>query len=414
MTRITKPLTNTGIKQAKAKDKEYNLSDGGGLMLRIRPTGSKLWLFNYYHPLTNKRKNISFGLYPEVTLAQARVKRDDARSLLADNVDPKSHKETAHQNAVSAHSCTLEHVAKKWFNVKKSSISSDYGDDVWRSLTLHIFPRIGKCPIDQLTAVQTIECLRPIAAKGSLETVKRLCQRLNEIMTFAVNTGLTHANPLSGIKAAFQSPVSKNMPTIEPKQLPKLMATVSMAQIKLTTRCLLEWQLHTMVRPSEAAGTQWDEIDFQNKLWNIPSHRMKKKRDHTVPLSNECLALLEFMRPISGNRVHVFPGDRKPSTHMNSQSVSVALIRMGYKNTLVAHGFRSIASTAMNDELFNSDMIEACLAHVDANTVRRAYNRTDYIEQRRELMQWWSNYITKAACNNSITTSMNILDLQES
>ena len=414
MTRITKPLTNTEIKQAKAKTKEYNLSDGGGLMLRIRPTGSKLWLLNYYHPLTKKRKNISFGLYPEVTLAQARAKREDARSLLADSIDPKSHKQAAHQSALSAHNCTLEHIARKWFDVKKASISSDYADDVLRSLTLHIFPALGKCPIDKLTAVQTIECLKPIASKGSLETVKRLCQRLNEIMTFAVNTGLTSTNPLSGIKAAFQSPVSKNMPTIEPQQLPKLMASVSIAQIKITTRCLLEWQLHTMVRPSEAAGTQWDEIDFKNRLWNIPSHRMKKKREHVVPLSNESIALLEFMRSISGNRVHVFPGDRNPTSHMNSQSVSVALIRMGYKNILVAHGFRSIASTAMNEQLFNSDMIEACLAHVDANTVRRAYNRADYIEQRRELMQWWSNFISKAAGNNTITASMNILNLQES
>lgn len=408
MTRITKPLTNTQIKQAKPRDKEYNLSDGGGLMLRIRPTGSKLWLFNYYHPLTKKRKNISFGLYPEVSLAQARVKREDARSLLADNIDPKSHKEEAHLNAVSAHSRTLEHIAQKWFDVKRTNISIDYANDVWRSLTLHIFPSIGECPIDKIDAVQTIECLKPIAAKGSLETVKRLCQRLNEIMTFAVNTGLTHANPLSGIKAAFQSPVTKNMLTIEPRQLPELMSAVSIAQIKLTTRCLFEWQLHTMVRPSEAAGTRWDEIDAEKRLWNIPSYRMKKKRAHTVPLSNECIALLKFMRPISGNRVHVFPGDRNPNTHMNSQSVNVALNRMGYKDVLVAHGLRSIASTAMNENLFNRDMVEVCLAHVDSNTVRRAYNRTEYIEQRRELMQWWSSYITQASGNNSITATVNL------
>jgi hypothetical protein len=216
MAKITKPLTNTEVTQAKPKDKEYNLSDGGGLALRVKPNGTKTWLFNYYHPYTNKRNNISFGTFPVVTLKKAREARDNCKTLLALDVDPISHRENTKRQLQQEHSNTLQKVATEWFAVKEASLTPAYAEDVFRSLVKHIFPSLGKTPISKVNAVDVIKELKPLAAAGSLETVKRLCQRLNEVMTFAVNTGVVNSNPLAGISKAFEAPTKKNMPTIIP------------------------------------------------------------------------------------------------------------------------------------------------------------------------------------------------------
>tara|TARA_R110001592_G_C13182613_1_gene751104 strand:+ start:214 stop:1470 length:1257 start_codon:yes stop_codon:yes gene_type:complete len=412
MARVAKKLTNTGVSQAKPKDKTYELSDGEGLILRIHTSGTKTWLFKYHTPHIKKRTNLTLGSYPEISLANARIKRAAAKDLLAKEIDPKEHRNEISRLNEIAHNNTLEHVASLWLNVKKTQVSEDHAKDTLRSLELHIFPSLGRIPIHKINAVKTIETIQPLAAKGSLETVKRLCQRLNEIMIHSVNTGLIHHNPLAGISKAFKAPSKNNMPSISPDQLPALMNALSKASIKLTTRFLIEWQLHTMLRPSEAAGTRWDEIDFVNELWNIPAERMKKKRPHTVPLTKQTLDLLEAIRPISGKSEYVFTGDRSFHKPMNSSTANMALKRMGYEGILVAHGMRSIASTAMNEEGFDPDVIEACLAHVDKNEVRAAYNRADYIERRKKVMCWWSNYIEKAATGNlSLATSKNGLSV---
>lgn len=404
MARITKPLTNTEIKQAKPKDKVYTLSDGGGLQLRVKPNGTKLWLFDYKRPYTKKRTCLSFGAYPDLSLAEARNKRDAARELLAKDIDPQEHRDETERSQKSAHGNTLEHVASNWLDVKKGDVSLSHAEDSWRSLELHIFPRLGKTPIHKITAIKAIDVIKPIAAKGNLETVKRLCQRLNEIMIYATNSGLIDSNPLSGISKAFQAPAKQHLPTLKPEELPLLMSTIPRARIKFTTRCLIEWQLHTMVRPNEAAGARWDEIDLANAVWKIPAERMKSKKPHTVPLSKQAISLLEQMQPISGHLEFVFPSDRNPKTHTNPQTANTALKRMGFDKQLVAHGFRSLASTTLNEEGFDPDIIEAALAHVGKNAVRNAYNRAEYIERRRPLMQWWSDHIDRAAMGNMSLT----------
>ncbi len=400
MARIAKPLTNTEVKQAKPKNKEYNLADGDGLALRVKINGSKLWLFNYSRPHTKKRANISLGSYPAVSLADARNRRKDARELLAQDIDPQEHKAEIEQAKRAEHANTLEHIAAQWFEIKKKKVTPNYAEDIWRSLTLHALPAIGKVPIHKIKAPAVIKALKPVAAKGSLETVKRVCQRLNEIMTFAVNTGLLDANPLAGIRQAFDAPDKKNLPALKPEELPELMKALCTASIKRTTRCLIEWQLHTMVRPSEAAGARWEEIDMDTALWRIPAERMKKKRPHTIPLSLQAVALLETMEPISSGREHVFPADRNPKTHTHEQTANMALKRMGFAGRLVAHGMRSIASTTLNEHGFDPDVVEAALAHVDGNEVRAAYNRSEYLERRRTMMNWWSEHIEQAATGN--------------
>lgn len=400
MARTTKPLTNTEVKQAKPRAKEFNLSDGDGLSLKVKPNGSKLWFFNYYRPHSKKRANLSFGSFPEVSLAQARSKRRNARELLTNDIDPQEHRDEQKRVNNIAHANTLEHISEKWLEIKKGSVSSSHAEDTWRSLELHIFPTLGKTPIHKINALKTIDAIQPIAAKGSLETVKRLCQRLNEVMVYAVNSGIIDANPLAGISKAFQNPIKKHLPTLKPDDLPLFMSTLSKANIKLTTRCLIEWQLHTMVRPSEAAGSRWEEIDLDNRIWSIPANRMKSKKPHIVPLTEQAISLLELMQPISSRSEFIFPSDRDPRKHTNSQTANTAIKRMGFDKQLVAHGLRSIASTVLNEEGFDPDTIEAALAHTGKDEVRNAYNRTDYLNRRKPVMAWWSEYIDKASNGN--------------
>lgn len=288
--------------------------------------------------IQKKRTSLSFGSYPSLSIAEARIKCAAARELLAKDIDPKEYRDDATRLSDIAHNNTLEHIAEKWLTIKKTTVSENHAIDTWRSLELHIFPTIGKVPIHKVTAIKTIEVIELIAAKGSLETVKRLCQRLNEIMVYAVNTGIISSNPLTGISKAFQVPVKQHLPTLSPEQLPQLMATLSKASIKLTTRCLIEWQLHTMVRPSEAAETRWSEINLETGLWDIPAERMKQKKAHTIPLTPQCLEILQVMQPISSRSDFVFPSDRNPRTHTNSSTANMALKRMGFDKQLVAHG----------------------------------------------------------------------------
>ena len=354
---------------------------------------------------TKKRTNLTLGAYPKITLAKARQKRTVAQDLLAQEIDPKEHKAQTALKETEAHNNTFKFVALQHHEVKKTSISSDHAKDVWRSIELHLLPRLGETPIHKLNAPTVIHALKPISAK-SLETVKRLCQRINEVMIFAVNTGLIHHNPLAGISKAFETPTKKNMPTLQPDELPDLMKALSIASIKLTTRCLIEWQLHTMVRPSEAAGTRWDEIDIEKALWIIPAERMKKRKAHTVPLTPQALGLLETIKPLTGQSEYVFTGDRNPRKPTNSSTANMAIKRMGFHGRLVAHGLRALASTTLNEQGFDPDVIESCLAHVDKNEVRAAYNRAEYIERRTKVMSWWSEHIEKAATGNmSLATS---------
>ncbi|EKF9615865.1 tyrosine-type recombinase/integrase [Vibrio cholerae] len=397
MPRQTKQLSATEVKNAKAKEKEYYLVDGQGLKLRVLPSGSKQWLFNYYRPTNGKRANLNLGRFPDVSLVQARKASLNAKELIAQGIDPQDERNRQQQAHKEIHEHTFVNVAKDWFAIKQHDVTPDYALDIWRSLELHIFPHISDKPVKAITAPEIIELLKPIEAKGSLETVKRLTQRLNEVMNFATNCGLIQANPLTGIKAAFKKPKKENMAALTPAELPELMGAIANASIKRTTRCLLEWQLHTMTRPAEASGARWDEINWKEKVWTIPAERMKKRREHRIPLTEQMLALLEVMKPISGHRDFIFPSDRDPKKPCNSQTANMALKRMGFAGRLVSHGLRSLASTTLNEQGFDPDLVEAALAHVDDNQVRSAYNHTDYLERRKPMMSWWSGHIEEAA-----------------
>ncbi|EPV6562765.1 integrase domain-containing protein [Klebsiella pneumoniae] len=393
MARTTRPLTNTEVLRAKALEKDLALHDGDGLFLIVKTSGKKLWRFRYQRPATKQRTMMGLGAFPALSLADARGLRADYLALLANGIDPQIQAEVAEEQQQIALDSIFSTVAANWFQLKSKSVTPDYAKDIWRSLEKDVFPSIGEIPVQQIKARTLVEALEPIKARGALETVRRLVQRINEIMIYAVNTGLIDANPASGVGMAFEKPKKQNMPTLRPEELPKLMRSLIMSNLSVSTRCLIEWQLLTLVRPSEASGTRWAEIDLDAKLWTIPAERMKAKREHVVPLSPQALEILEVMKPISAHREHLFPSRNDPKQSMNSQTANAALKRIGYGGKLVAHGLRSIASTAMNEAGLNPDVIEAALAHSDRNEVRKAYNRTTYLSQRKDLMNWWGNFI---------------------
>ncbi|WP_426248134.1 integrase domain-containing protein [Pseudomonas sp. TWR3-1-1] len=403
----TTRLSDRQLKAVKPKDKDYVLTDGDGLQLRVRVNRSMQWNFNYRHPVTKNRINMALGSYPEVSLAQARKKTVEARELLAQGIDPKAQRNELQEAKRAETEHTFENVATAWFELKKDSVTPAYAEDIWRSLTLHVFPSMKSTPLSEVNAPMVIKLLRPIEAKGSLETVKRVSQRLNEIMTYGVNSGMIFANPLSGIRAVFKKPKKENMAALPPDELPELMMEIANASIKRTTRCLIEWQLHTMTRPAEAATTRWADIDFDKRIWTIPPERMKKRRPHTIPLTDQALSLLETLKQLSGNREYVFPSDRTLRTHANSQTANMALKRMGFQDRLVSHGLRSMASTILNEHGWDPELIEVALAHVDKDEVRSAYNRADYIERRRPMMAWWSEHIQKAATGSLSASAIN-------
>ncbi|MEI7074538.1 integrase domain-containing protein [Pectobacterium versatile] len=401
MARLTKPLTDTEIKTAKPKEVDYTLHDGEGLQVLIKTNGKKVWQYRYFRPFTQKRAKLTFGPYPEITLADARQRRREARTLLTKDIDPYEHQHSLRKQALEAKSNPFKIVAEQWLQLKKSSITADYASDIWRSLEKDIFPAIGEMSITDIKARTLVQAIQPVQARGALERVRRLCQRINEVMIYAMNVGLIDAAPSVNISKAFEKSQKKHMPSIRPDQLPQLMQTMRLANIELPTRCLFMWQLLTLTRPAEASDTRWQEIDLDAREWRIPAERMKMKRVHIVPLSEQALAILELMRPLSSHREYVFPSRIKPLQPMNSQTVNAALKRAGLGGILVSHGMRSIASTALNEQGFPPDVIEAALAHVDKNEVRRAYNRSDYLEQRRPMMQWWADFV-KAADNGSV------------
>ncbi|HGB3474410.1 TPA: integrase domain-containing protein [Salmonella enterica subsp. diarizonae serovar 61:l,v:z35] len=397
MTITRRLLTAVAVQKAKPADKDYDLPDGHGLTLSVRSSGKKIWRFRYQRPDSTARTNITLGYYPAMSLAGARTLHDEYLGLLAQGIDPKKLEQEAAEQEKKVTDGLFINVATKWFAIKRTSgISAVHADDIWRSLEKNVFPVIGQMPVTALKAHVLIAALEPVRARGALETLRRLTQRINEVMVFAVNSGLMEANTASTIGKVFEKPKKQHMATIRPERLPELMQRLERTNLTLMTRLLMKWQLLTLVRPGEASGARWCEIDMDNALWIIPAARMKKRREHRVPLSPQAVAVLEQLKPLSQHSPFLFPGRVRNDQSMSSETVNKALRRMGYTGELVSHGLRALGSTAMNEAGFPPDVIEAVLAHADTNQTRAAYNRSTYLTQRVEVMNWWGEQISES------------------
>lgn len=403
MAKIAKKLTDTEIKSTKPAEKEVNLFDGDGLLLRIAPLakgGKKNWYFRYAVPVTKKRTKVSLGTYPHLTLAKARALRDEYLSLLTNGIDPQVHNNQKANALKDATEHTFQAVAKKWLDekVKTSGISQDHANDIWRSLERNIFSTLGDTPIKEIRPKMLKQHLEPIEKRGVLETLRRIISRLNEIFRYAATEELIEFNPADNLGQRFSKPKTEYA-SITPSELPRFLVALNNASIRLETRLLIEWQLLTWVRPGEAVRTRWSDIDIETGMWNIPAEFMKMKKPHKVPLSKEALRVLDLMKVISGHREWVFPSIKAPLNHMHEQTANAAIIRMGFGGELVAHGMRSIARTAAEESgKFRTDVLEAALAHSKKDEIIAAYNRAEYLTERVVLMQWWSDYVSSQKC----------------
>ncbi|MBH0093586.1 tyrosine-type recombinase/integrase [Pseudoalteromonas sp. SCQQ13] len=389
-------LTDRKIKSIVATGKEQTFSDGNCLVLRVRANGTKSWRFKY--TVNTKVTKLSLGTYPAVTLAEARSVAVNYMQLLAKGIAPKEYESTKKIEASRKLANTFLAAAELWFERKQPTVTAHHAAREWRTLEMYIFPKMADIPLESITAIDTIEILRPLETDGKHSTIKRICQSLNQIMDYSVNHGFINANPLAKIIKVFTKNTVEHMATIRPEELPGFLTALNNSQtIQNKTKLLILWQLHTMTRSKEAAGTKWADINIEESVWVIPAEEMKRRRAHRVPLTAVTLAILEQMKPLSAHHEYVFPSERNEDSHASTYTVNAAIKRsLGYKNKLVAHGLRSVASTALHEKGYDSLLVEACLAHTDENETRAAYNRSDYLEQRRPIMEWWSEFINKS------------------
>lgn len=392
-------LTDRKIKSIVATGKEQSFSDGNCLVLRVRANGTKSWRFKY--TVNKKVTKISLGAYPAVTLAEARSVAVNYMQLLAKGIDPKEYESAKKLEASRKLANTFYAAAELWFERKQPTVTPHHAAREWRTLEMYIFPKLKDTPLESITAIDTIEILRPLETDGKHSTIKRICQSLNQIMDYSVNHGFINANPLAKIIKVFTKNTVEHMATIRPEELPDFLTAVNNSQtIQSKTKLLILWQLHTMTRSKEAAGTKWADINIEEAVWVIPAEEMKRRRAHRVPLTPATLAILEQMKPLSGHHEYVFPSERNEKSHASTYTVNAAIKRsLGYKDKLVAHGLRSVASTALHEKGYDSLLVEACLAHADENETRAAYNRSDYLEQRRPIMEWWSRFVNSSISN---------------
>ena len=391
-------LTETEVRNVKSQTKRYLLSDGNKLSLQISTTGAKSWLIRYRRPFTKKTANMSLGEYPAITLKQARKQRDEINELLAKNIDPQDYREKIKiQNEEEINNTFLVY-ANKWRTHKLETVKPDTINRSYKILERHFLPKLGKMPISKITPVMVVKVLEPLKASGSLETLKKLMCSVNQIMLRAKIEGIIIHNPLLDLTKNYQSPQTQNHLTIAPQELPILMCNIINSNVTKVTRCLFEWQLRTLTRPGEAAKTKWEDIDLSTMLWTIPASQMKMKREHIIPITVQMNVILSVARSLNvGDSEYVFQSRINKKDHVNTQTVNKALKNMGYGGKLVSHGLRALASTSMNEKGFDRDIIESALAHADRDSIRQVYNRAQYIEQKRELLCWWSDAIDQAS-----------------
>jgi integrase len=394
-------ITDIKIKAAKPKERDYRISDGQGLCILIRTTGSKLWQFRYQ--FEGKPKTASLGPYPLITLAEAREKRDALRKGLLDSIDPVQAKrlEKAQRQALEDH--LFEKIARQWFEHWSKARNERHAAYVLRRLEKDVFPDIGKFPITGLKALDVVRVVKKIEERGALDISKRAFQTIGQICRYAVAHGMVERDVTSDIRPSdvLTSRKAKNYARIDAKDLPELLQKTEGYQGYPATRLAMNLMALTFVRTGELINARWEEFDFEKAQWRIPAERMKMRTPHIVPLSRQAIEVLHILHRISGHRKILFPGERDQSKPMSNGTILAALDRMGFRGRMTGHGWRGLASTILHEEGFEHMHIELQLAHQERNKVSASYNHALYLKQRAEMMQWWADYLDKS---RAITT----------
>lgn len=385
------PLTDIQIRKANPKEKPYTLSDGNGLSLLIEPNGSKGWRFRYR--FAGKPKMISLGVYGQVTLAEARKKRDEAKKQLAENINPSDARKSEKIALRYATENTFYAVAMEWHSSKCSTWSDGYASEILRCFENDIFPYIGKRPIDQIAPLELLAVLQKIEKRGALEQANKIRRRCGEVFRYAVITGRVKYNPAPDLAGAMNKPETKHFPFLREDEIPDFVKALNNYQGSKVTKYATQLLMLTGVRTVELRLAEWSEFDFENALWEIPKERMKKRRPHLVPLSPQVLEILRKLQVISGNYPILFPGRNDARKPISEASINKVIAKIGYKSRLTGHGFRHMMSTILHEKGFDSAWIELQLAHVDKNSIRGIYNHALYLDGRVKMMSWYSSII---------------------
>ncbi|MFL5341684.1 MAG: tyrosine-type recombinase/integrase [Gemmataceae bacterium] len=391
---MPKSLSDAAVRNAKAKTKPYKMSDGDGLFLLVTPSGSKYWRLKYF--FANKEKLLALGVYPDVSLTDARERRGQARKVLAAGRDPGEAKKEAKRLLLENHESTFEAVAREWHRNRLSKWTPLYGKKTLSRLEMHVFSRLGARPIADITPQELLSAMRKVEERGA-DIAHRVLQICGQIFSYAVITQRATNNPAASLRGALTPWVKTNHAYIKPNELQDYLKNLEAYAGALQTKLAMKFLLLTFVRTGELRGAAWSEIDFDKAEWRIPAERMKMKDPHIVPLSRQAIAILKELQPITGQWRFVFPNQHKPSGHMSENTILYALYRMGYHSRATGHGFRSTASTVLNENGFPPDVIERQLAHSERNSVRAAYNHAQYLPERRKMMQWWADYLDEVA-----------------
>ncbi|CAG9425416.1 TPA: tyrosine-type recombinase/integrase [Providencia alcalifaciens] len=381
-------LTDIQIRTAKPKDKAYTLNDGNGLSLLIEPNGSKGWRFRYR--FAGKPKMISFGVYGQISLADARRKRDEAKKQLSDGIDPSDARKSEKITQKYAAENTFKAVAMEWHASKCSTWSKGYASEILRCFENDVFPFIGSRPIDQLAPLELLAVLQKIEKRGALEQASKIRRRCGEVFRYAVITGRAKYNPAPDLSGAMNKPETKHFPFLQESEIPYFVKALNNYQGSKITKYATQLLMLTGVRTVELRFAEWSEFDFENALWEIPKERMKKRRPHLVPLSPQVLEILDKLKVISGNYSLLFPGRNDARKPISDASINKVIAKIGYKGRLTGHGFRHMMSTILHEKGFDSAWIELQLAHVDKNSIRGIYNHALYVEGRRSMLIFYN------------------------
>ena len=379
------------VDAAKPKEKAYKLADGAGLYLEVVPSGSRYWRMKYR--FNGKEKRMAFGVYPAVSLAQARALRDEAKKKLAEGIDPSFAKKEEKRVRDVRLNNTFQAVALEWHGTKVSRWSEGYASDIIEAFNKDIFPYIGQLPVNEIKPLVLLNVLRRMESRGATEKAKKVRQRCSEVFRYAIVTGRAEYNPAADLTSAMSGHESKHYPFLTVEELPDFFKALSgytgSPLIVLAARLLIL----TGVRTGELRGAFWSEFDIEKAVWEIPAERMKMKRPHLVPLSTQALEVVQQLKVMSGQYPLVFPGRNDPRKTMSEASINQVFKRIGYTGKVTGHGFRHTMSTILHEEGFNTAWIETQLAHVDKNAIRGTYNHALYLEGRREMMQWYADHI---------------------
>lgn len=388
-------LTDTALKALKARDKAYKVSDERGLYVQVTPSGGKLWRFKYQSASVGERK-LSFGSYPDVSLKDARAKRDEARRLLAEGVDPSDRKRQEKQAAKIRATNTFRAVAEAYIakNEREGLAESTIRKRRW---FLSLVDRtLGNRPVEEIEPFAVLEAVRPYEAAKNDEKAHRTLEFVGQVFRFAVASQLAPSDPTRDLRGALASRRPKHLAAIvEPRRVGDLLRAIAIYDGHPITKIALELSPHLFVRPGELRKAEWSELDFESAVWRIGAQKMKARREHAVPLSRQAHELFKNARAITGGGKYVFPSLRGASRCMSENTVNGALRRLGFSgDEMTAHGFRAMASTLLNESgLWNPDAIERALAHNDKDKVRAAYHRGTHWEERQRMAQWWSDHL---------------------